>query len=574
MRSKRLSPLAGTRIAFFAVGLLSALVNVLYLTGSFFMLQVYDRVIPSRSMPTLIALSLLAGGLYVFQAALDVIRSRILVRLGLVFDGALSSVVFDAVVQAPLAGARAGSDGLQPLRDIAAIRAFLAGGGPIVLFDLPWLPGFLAICFLFHPLIGLVATAGAVLLAIIALAGEVMTRVPVQRAAKLSAQRFALADAGRRNAESLAAMGMTRAFRVRWLDANDAEASAQTRSSDIGGGFGAISKAVRFLLQSAVLGVGAYLVINQLATGGIIIAGSILTARALAPVELAIGHWRGLVGARQSWTRLKALIAALPSNEERVALPAPSKSLSLEDVAVLAPGTAKVIVTGVSLTLQSGSALGIIGPSAAGKSSLVRALAGIWRPTRGIVRLDGAPLEHWDRDRLGLHIGYLPQDVELFAGTVAENIARLSQQIDSKGVVEAARAAGAHEMILRLDNGYETQVGESGTVLSKGQRQRVALARALYGNPFLVVLDEPNANLDADGEAALTTAILAVRQRGGIAIVVAHRPSAIAAGDQILMMKDGRMQAFGRKEDVLERVLARPVSASPSPTAALDKACA
>ena len=490
--------MAGTRNAFIAVGLLSALVNLLYLTGSFFMLQVYDRVIPSRSVPTLVVLSLLAGGLYVFQAALDVIRSRILVRLGMVFDGALSSMVFDAVVHAPLAGARAGSDGLQPLRDIAAVRGFLASGGPIVIFDLPWLPGFLAVCFLFHATIGLVATAGAVFLTVIALAGELMTREPVREASKLSAQRFALADAGRRNAESLAAMGMTGAVRTRWLKANDAEACAQTRSSDIGSGFGAVSKSARFLLQSAVLGVGAYLVINQLATGGIIIASSILTSRALAPVKLAIGHWRGLAAARQSWARLKVLVAALPAEQTRTELPPPSHSLAVEDLAVQAPGTAKVVVTGVRFTLPAGSALGIIGPSAAGKSSLVRAITGVWRPARGLVRLDGAPLDQWDPDRLGIHIGYLPQDVELFAGTVAENIARLAREVDSAAVIEAARAAGVHEMILRLDDGYDTQVGEGGTTLSKGQRQRVALARALYGNPFLVVLDEPNANLDAE----------------------------------------------------------------------------
>lgn len=558
---------AGTRRALVAVGLLSALVNVLYLTGSFFMLQVYDRVIPSRSMPTLVALALLAGLLYLFQCALDIIRSRILVRVGMVFDESMSARVFDAVVQAPLAGARAGSDGLQPLRDVASVRGFLASGGPIVFFDLPWLPFFLALCFLFHPLIGLVALGGSILLVLVALTGEALTRKPASRNAGLSARRFALAEAGRRNAEALAAMGMTPSFRARWLEVNDAELSAQTRSADIAGGFGAVSKAMRFLLQSLVLAVGAYLVVGGAATAGIMIASSILTSRALAPVELAVGQWKSLIAARQSWARLNLLLATLPPEGERMALPPPVAGLHVEDVSIQPPGTAKVVATGVRLSLEAGSALGIIGPSASGKSSLARVLAGVWTPARGIVRLDGAPLDHWSREALGQHVGYLPQDVELFAGTVAANIARLATTIDSAAVIAAARLAGIHEMILRLDDGYETEVGEQGTALSKGQRQRVALARALYGDPFLVILDEPNANLDQEGETALTAAILAVRARGGITVVVAHRPSAIAAVDKVMMLSEGRVQAFGPKDEVLGRVLAKaPVAPAPVPT--------
>ena len=556
----------GTRRALIAVSVLSALVNVLYLTGSFFMLQVYDRVIPSRSMPTLVALALLAGLLYLFQCALDIIRSRILVRVGVMFDESMSARVFDAVVQAPLAGARAGIDGLQPLRDVASVRGFLAGGGPIVFFDLPWLPFFLALCFLFHPLIGLVALGGSVLLVLVALAGEALTRKPASLNAGLSARRFALAEAGRRNAEALAAMGMTTSFRARWLKVNDAELAAQTRSSDIAGGFGAVSKAMRFLLQSLVLAVGAYLVVDGAATAGIMIASSILTSRALAPVELAVGQWKSLIAARQSWARLKLLLATLPAEAERIALPPPVAGLAVEDVSIQPPGTAKVVAAGIRFSLEAGNALGIIGPSAGGKSSLARVLAGVWTPTRGMVRLDGAPLDQWGREVLGRHVGYLPQDVELFAGTVAANIARLATTIDSAAVIAAARLAGIHEMILRLDNGYETEVGEQGTALSKGQRQRVALARALYGDPFLVILDEPNANLDQEGEAALTTAILAVRARGGIAVVVAHRPSAIAAVDKVMMLSEGRVQAFGPKDEVLGRVLAKaPVAPAPVP---------
>ena len=327
-----------------------------------------------------------------------------------------------------------------------------------------------------------------------------------------------------------------------------------------------MSKAMRFLLQSLVLAVGAYLVVGGAATAGIMIASSILTSRALAPVELAIGQWKSLIAARQSWARLKLLLALLPAEGEWMALPPPVTALTVEDVSIQPPGTAKVVATGIRLSLEAGSALGIIGPSAGGKSSLARVLAGVWRPARGIVRLDGASIDQWGREALGRHVGYLPQDVELFSGTVAANIARLANTIDSAAVIAAARLAGIHEMILRLDNGYETEVGEQGTALSKGQRQRVALARALYGDPFLVILDEPNANLDQDGEIALTAAILAVRARGGIAVVVAHRPSAIAAVDKVMMLSEGRVQAFGPKDEVLGRILAAtPVAPAPVP---------
>ena len=561
MRLNEASVFAGTKGALITICLLSSLINVLYLTGSFFMLQVYDRVIPSRSLPTLVALAALVAALYSFQAVLDLIRSRILVRIGHAFNDAISGSVFDAVVLSPLVLSSAG-DGLQPLRDVASVRGFLSSGGPIVLFDLPWLPLFLVICFMFHALIGLVALAGAVLLLIVALISEVMTRKPTIETARLNAQRLAIAEAGRRNAEALAAMSMTGALRSRWLAANNAEAMAQTRSFDVSGGFGALSKALRFMLQSVVLAVGAYLVIEQQATGGIIIASSILTARALAPVEAAVAQWKGYISARQSWGRLKALLAAFPLAGERLALPPPVAALQVEDLTISSPGGQKMLVVDVRFALSAGSALGIIGPSASGKSVLSRVLANVWIPSQGVVRLDGAPLEQWDRARLGQHIGYLPQDVELFSGTIAENIARLAEPIDAAAVLKAARAAGVHDMILKLDGGYEAQVGDQGAALSKGQRQRIALARALYGEPFLVILDEPNANLDQEGETALSQAVIGIRARGGIAIVVAHRPNAIAAVNYILVMRGGRMQAFGPKEEVLEHVLVRPLSAT------------
>ncbi len=543
--------------AFVFVGLLSSVINILYLTGSLFMLQVYDRVIPSRSLPTLVALFAVVVILFLFQGLLDLIRSRIFVRLGLVFDETMRRQVFDAVVRLPLTIARTSGDGLQPLRDVATIRGFFANGGPVVFFDLPWLPFFLGICFLFHPIIGFAATGGAVILMIVALASEFMTRNPVRASASLSAKRLQLAEAGWRNAESLIAMGMADGMRTRWSAAVDVEAAAQTQASDVGGGFSAISKALRLLLQSAILAIGAYLVINQQATGGIIIASSILTARALAPVELAVGQWKSLIAARQSWVRLKALLAAMPAETATTLLPPPCKRLTVEGLAVRAPGTDKVLVSGLNFEIKAGSALGVIGPSASGKTSLARAIVGVWRPAAGNVQLDGAPLSQWRSDELGRHVGYLPQDVELFAGTIAENIGRMAATIDSQAVIRAAQAAGVHDMILGLDGGYDAEVGDQGMGLSKGQRQRIALARALYGEPFVVVLDEPNANLDQDGEAALTNAVMSVRARGGVVVVVAHRPNAIVAVDYVLMIQKGRPQAFGLKEDVLERVLVR-----------------
>ncbi|HZD90534.1 MAG TPA: type I secretion system permease/ATPase, partial [Pseudolabrys sp.] len=370
--------------------------------------------------------------------------------------------------------------------------------------------------------------------------------------------RNGLADSSRRNAEALTAMGMAGRVAARWNDANRAYMHSQRRASDIGGGLGAASKVLRMMLQSAVLGVGGYLVIHEQATAGIIIAGSILSARALAPVDLAIAHWKGFVAARQSWKRLNRLLAALPAQTARMALQAPCESITVEGVSVTPPGVQRVVVQDVGFRLEAGDGLGIIGPSGSGKSSLARALVGVWRPLRGKVRLDGAALDQWAPEALGVHLGYLPQDVELLAGTVAQNIARFEPEPDSDAVIAAAKAVGVHDMIVSLPDGYDTLVGEHGSGLSAGQAQRVALARAIYRDPFLVVLDEPNSNLDSEGDDALTRAILAVRERKGIVIVVAHRPSAIAGVDKILVMSQGRMQALGPKDEVLAKVLQPP----------------
>jgi len=470
--------LAACRNVFIAVGLMSGLVNILYLTGSFYMLEVYDRVLPSRSVPTLVALSILALTLYVFQGVLDVVRSRVLVRVAATLDERVSTRVYEIVVQLPLR-ARAQGDGLAPIRDLDQIRAFLVSTGPLALFDLPWMPAYVLICFLFHPWIGIAALIGAAVLTSLTLASEFLTRRPSRLAAAHVGTRNALAEAGRRNAEVLRAMGMAPQLTRRWADANTKYLSYQQQTSDVAGGLGAASKVLRFVLQSGVLGLGAYLVIQQQATAGIIIASSIIVARALAPVELAIANWRGFVAARMSWRRLSETLGAMGEATEPMALPAPQQSLVVESVSAGPPGVQKVVIQDIAFALRAGQGLGIIGPSASGKSTLTRVIVGVWSPLRGKVRLDGAAIDQWAPSELGRHIGYLPQDVELFAGTVGQNIARFAEEPPPDAIIAAARAAGVHDMIVRLPEGYETQIGEQGAVLSAGQRQRIALARAL-----------------------------------------------------------------------------------------------
>jgi ATP-binding cassette subfamily C protein len=551
------------RGAFIGVALMSCVINLLYLTGSIFMLEIYDRVLPSRSVPTLVGLIILAAGLYIAQGVLDLIRGRVLGRIGTALDEALNARVFQTVVRLPLlVGGR--NEGLQPLRDLDNVRGFLGSMGPSAFFDLPWLPLYLAICFAFHVLIGVTALVGAIILISLTLVTEYMSRQPAREATALAARRNDLAASSRRNAEVLVAMGMSGRLTRRWTETNEKYLAGNQNASDVAGGLGAIAKVMRMMLQSAVLGVGAYLVIRQEATAGIIIAGSILSARALAPVDLAIAHWKSFVAARQSWRRLNALLQQIPVVPTPTLLQNPTSRLSVEGISIAAPGDQKVIVQDVSLVLTAGHGLGIIGPSGSGKSSLVRALVGVWQPFRGKVRLDGAALDQWSPDVLGQHIGYLPQDVELFAGTVAQNICRFDPDAKSEAIIMAAKEAGVHDMIIKMRDGYNTQVGEQGAALSAGQAQRVALARALYNDPFLIALDEPNSNLDTEGDEALTRAIRSARERGAVVVVVAHRPIGIEAVDQILVLKDGRMQAFGPKEQVLAQVL-QPRVAAPAP---------
>jgi PrtD family type I secretion system ABC transporter len=559
--------LAACRGAFLTVGLFSAAINVLALTGSIYMLQVYDRVLPSRSVPTLVALSLIVVALYAMQGVFDWLRQRILGRIGVALDQALSGPVVTAILRMPMR-TRSGGEGLQLSRDLDSVRSFLSGLGPTTLFDLPWIPLYVGICFLLHPLLGWTLVGGAVILVTLTLLTEIRVRAPTHDAARSGAQRAVMLEAARRNAEVVAALGMEQRIVQRFGAASVEHIAAQQRAADIAGGLGAMSKVVRFILQSAMLGVGAWLVINDQASGGVMIASSVISSRALAPIELAISNWRPFLSARQAWQRLRGALGADVDTTNAVAPDRASRTLTLDQVCVAAPG-GSVVVQGVSFALEAGQGLGIIGPSASGKSSLARAVVGVWPTARGELRLDGATLDQWSAEARGAMIGYLPQDIELFDGTVAENIARFDPAMSNDDVLAAARAAGAYDMILKLPSGFETKIGEAGSSLSGGQRQRIALARALYKDPFLVVLDEPNSNLDSEGDAALAAAIKGIRARGGIAIVVAHRPSALAGVDLVLALAQGQAQAFGPKDDVLRNILSPPVAKPRQATASV-----
>lgn len=559
------SAIARCRSALTAVFVFTAAVNILALTGSFYMLQLYDRVIPSRSIPTLIGLSIVALGLYLFQAFLDVIRMRILGRAAALFEESLNERIFQLITAQPLKRRVTGSQSLTPLRDLDQIRAFLSSPGPSAFFDLPWMPLYLIICFLFHPLIGEMALVAALALAGLMIVTESAMKGPMVAVSRAGGQRIGLADQSVRNAEVLKAMAMTGHMYRRWGGANAEYLAAHGRSADVGVSYGTISKTFRQVLQSAILAAGAYLVIRGEATGGIMIASSILTSRALAPVELTIAHWKSFTLAREGWRRLERLLTDNPSPKPVLSLPRARRGIRVEQVGAAPPSVNRLTVDGVTFELTAGKALGVIGPSASGKSSLARLLVGVWTPARGAVRLDGARLEEWADEARGANIGYLPQDVELFEGTIAENISRFSLSPADEAIVEAARAAHVHEMILKLPNGYQTQIGEGGTNLSAGQRQRIALARALFGAPFLVVLDEPNSNLDPEGEEALAGAILGVKSRGGIAVIVAHRPATLASVDFVLVMAEGRMQDFGPRDEIIGRFVNRAPQAAAGP---------
>ena len=549
-RSELSAALWSCKGAIVGVAGFSAIINILMLTGAFYMLQVYDRVLTSGSLPTLVALSVLAVFLLLMMGVLDMIRARILVRVGGALDQDLGRRVFNSIATRPLRSGRHG-DGLQPMRDLDTIRTFIGSPGPPAFFDMPWMPVYIGIIFLFHPVLGIAAIVGALILIALTATTEAMTRDRSAKAAGYGQMRNTLANAGWRNAEVVTALGMRKRIGDLWRSANNEFVGSHRGVTDVSGSIGAISRSLRMVLQSAMLGIGAYLVIQEEASPGIIIAGAILAGRALAPVDQAIAQWRGFVSARQSWKRLGSLLAELPETPEPMALPSPFKSLSVEKVGAVAPGKTTQILHNISFSVKMGHILGIIGPSASGKSSLARLLVGAWKPAGGRVCLDGASLEQWSPEALGPHIGYLPQDVELFAGTVGQNIARFDPDASPEAIVAAARAAGTHEMITTLAEGYDTDIGEQGQDLSAGQRQRVALARALYGDPFLIVLDEPNSNLDAEGEAALMRALMAVRMRGGIVILIAHRAGTLTSVDSLLVLAQGRVVQHGPRDTVL-----------------------
>jgi ATP-binding cassette subfamily C protein len=544
-------------MAFVNVAAISAVINGLFLIGPLFMLEVYDRVLPSHSIPTLVSLLGIVVVLYACQGVLDLLRNRILARTGAVVGASASSAVFRASILASLRPGKSGQPATEPMRDLDQIRAFLAGPCPGALFDLPWIPVYMIVCFCFHAWIGYVAIGGAVFLLALTFLTDFASRKPVLVAGRHAALRSALGEDSCRNAEVVRALGLEDRLANRWSAQNHALAMAQMRLSDIASAFGSLSKSFRMFLQSGVLALGAYLALGGEVSSGAIVASGILVSRALAPVELSIANWRNFIAARQSWTRLAQGLAD-KDLRDHMPLPAPVNVLQVDNLAVAAPGSDRAILAEASFTVEAGMAVAIVGPSAAGKSSLARSLVGLWSPLGGTVRLDGASLDHWDKRDLGRHIGYLPQDVELFAGTIAENIGRHDPQARSEDIIAAAQAADIHDMILALPLGYNTPIGSGGGTLSMGQRQRVGLARALYGNPFLVVLDEPNSNLDSSGEAALTRAIRSVRERRGIVIVIAHRASALAACDMVMMVSEGRARMLGRKEDVLQTIRPHP----------------
>ncbi len=530
---------------------LSGVINVLALTGSIYMLQIYDRALTSGSVPTLLAISMMAIGLYLFQGVFDAIRSQILVRVGSRLDRNVAPMAHRVAIDMPRFGFSS-AEALERGRDVDTVRGFLGSQGPVALFDLPWMPLYIAFVYLLHPLLGALTLAGAFILTLLTIATELLTRRHAADAHKATIRRNTIADSHARNAEVIKAMGFGSRAVDRFTRANAEHLQLQTRTSDIGGTFGAISRVLRMLLQSAVLGLGAYLTILGELSAGAIIAASVASTRALAPVDLAIANWKNVVAARAAWRRLKETAVALDKAKEPMDLPPPAASLKVEKLTVAAPGSGRVLLSEVDFQLEAGQALGVIGPSGGGKTTLVRALTGIWPALRGSVRLDDAELTQWRDDVLGRYVGYLPQEVALLDGTIEQNISRFDPAADPRAIVAAARAAGIHEMIVRMPDGYHTEMGPHGASLSAGQRQRIGLARALYGDPFLIVMDEPNSNLDAEGEAALTAAIEGVAARGGIVIVVAHRPSALAAVDQVAIVQNGRMVAIGPKATILQ----------------------
>ena len=533
-------------------------INLLILASPIYMMQVFDRVLASGRFETLIFLTVIAGIAVFVMGIVETARGRFLIRVGNWLDHRLSGHVIASALTARLAG-HAGS--AQPLRDLATLRSTMASPSVNAVIDTPWVPAFIVIIWLMHPLLGLIALGAAIVLFAVALVNELVSRNALRRAGQFSIAATQSVESALRNAEVIQALGMLPALLGRYGDTNAKALTSQRQAGDRGAAMVGLSKSLRLFVQIVILGSGAWLVLQGQLTSGGMIAASILLGRALAPVEQSIGAWRQLVGARDAWQRLTRLLAEVPPQAKGMSLPVPQGELACQQMTFVPAGNENPILRDITFDLAAGEVLGIIGPTAAGKSSLCKVVTGAWKPTRGHARLDGADISSWHADELGAHLGYLPQDVELFAGTVSENIARLAQEPDAAAVVAAAKTAGVHDIILSLSKGYDTEVGEAGSFLSGGERQRVGLARAFYGRPTLIVLDEPNASLDSAGEEALVEAILAAKEWESTVLLVTHQPSILLSVDKLMVLQEGRIQAFGPRDEILNKLRQAPAPA-------------
>ena len=547
--------LKACRESFLSVGFFSFFINALMLVPTFYMLQVYGRVITSGSLTTLSMLTLIMTGLVITLGCLEWTRSRIMVRVSNRLDMLLSRQVYKASFKRALESG--GMDAsAQPLNDLTGLRQFLSGNGLFAFFDAPWLPIYIAVMFMFHPWFGWVATGSALLLLLLAFVNERLTGPTLAQANKEHIGASLYTTKNLRNAEVIESMGMLETLMDRWWTRQKNVLLLQSRASDKGAMISTLSRSFRILVQSLILGLGAYLAVDHQVGAGLVFAGSVLLGRALAPIDLIIGSWKGFIAARSQYARLNAILASQQAQPERMSLPAPKGDVQVENLTVAAPGSNTAIIKNISFSVPAGCVVGIIGPSAAGKSTLARSLLGIWAPLQGVVRLDGADISAWDKHELGPHIGYLPQDIELFEGSVSDNIARFTR-VDSEKVILAATTAGVHDMILLLPDGYDTVIGGDGVVLSGGQRQRIGLARALYGSPRLIILDEPNSNLDEVGDRALIAALHRIRLSGATLFVITHRTNIVSQLDRLMVMSNGGLSLFGPRELVLTELNAQ-----------------
>lgn len=552
-KSELKEAILASRKSFLIVGFFSMIINILMLVPSLYMLQLYDRVLTSRSEETLYMLTGIVVVLFITMALLDIIRSKVLVKVGNKIDALLSKRIFDSLFE--LENKYPGKASSMPLNDLTSIRQFMTGNGLFAFFDAPWIPIYIAVLFMFHPVFGYFSIFAAIVLVAFTIINEYSTKAKLLEANNLSRASTIYVDSNIRNAEVINAMGMKGNILGIWQEKYYGFLNAQNSASDKAGVWSNISKSSRMLFQSLILGIGGYLAIKMEVSAGMMIAGSIIMGRALAPLDLIIGSWKGFSSARTSYERLDALLNEFPKDKEYMELPAPKGEVLLEGVVVVPPGAAQPSIRGISMMINEGDVVGIVGPSAAGKSSLARIILGLWPLAAGKARLDKADISQWDKIALGRYIGYLPQDIELFEGTVSQNIARFAE-VDSAKVVEAAQKAGIHEMILRLPEGYDTRIGVGGATLSGGQRQRIGFARAIYDNPVLVVLDEPNSNLDDQGEAALVQAIKSLKESNTTVILITHRPNILQVTNKLAVIRQGLLEIYGDTNEVLSKMAA------------------